>query len=184
MGGWPCTDLLYINFVCKSAVIIQVSCQFGAGRQVKSQAECFPHEKSFCRVFSSLSLNIITWLASHFKNESQGLQREMIGSIGVMVFAYVGEKSNCAAEICWDVLLESLPGCSDLECIQLVRHLCYQRCISSAFNSIPALSGSCLILLPEIASGGKKKRTANRGIVWNIGSKHRWWWWLVPFLAS
>lgn len=82
----------------------------------------------------------------------------MIGSIGVMAFAYVGEKSNCAAEIRWDVLLESLPGCSDLECIQLVRHLCYQRCISSAFNSIPALSGSCFILLPEIASGGGKNR--------------------------
>ncbi|KAI1242453.1 tongue cancer chemotherapy resistance-associated protein 1, partial [Lamprotornis superbus] len=85
-------------------------------------------------------------------------KREMIGSIGVMAFAYVEEKSNCAAEIHWDVLLQNLPGCSDLECIQLVRHLCYQRCISSAFNSIPALSGSCLILLPEIASGGEKKK--------------------------
>lgn len=84
----------------------------------------------------------------------------MIASIGVIAFAYVGEKSNCAAEILWDVLLESLPGCSDLECIQLVRHLCYQRCISSAFNSIPALSGSCFILLTKIASGagGEKKR--------------------------
>lgn len=82
----------------------------------------------------------------------------MIGSIGDIAFAYVGEKSNCAAEIRWDVLLESLPGCSDLEGIQLVRHLCYQRCISSAFNSIPALSGSCLILLPEIASGGGEKK--------------------------
>lgn len=41
--------------------------------------------------------------------------------------------------------------------------LCYQRCISSSFNSISALGGSCLILLPKIVSGrgggGELQRT-------------------------
>lgn len=79
--------------------------------------------------------------------------------------------------------LASLGCCSDLEGIQLLcLHCCHRRrCISSSFNSIPALGGSWFILLPEFQG---KKKTAKEGIVWNVGSKHRWcWWWQVLFLA-
>jgi len=92
--------------------------------------------------------------------------------IGVIIFGHTrgGESKPCAAETCWVVLFRSLMGCSDLEGIQLVCLLRYQRCASSSFNSIPALGGSCLILLPKIVSRGgedkrKKKRTAREGIV-------------------
>lgn len=85
----------------------------------------------------------------------------MITYIGVTIFAYMGEKSKlCVAKVCWVVLFGRLMGCSDLEGIQLVCLLCYQCCISSSFNSISALGGSCLILLPKIVSawGGELQR--------------------------